>query len=113
MLSTLHLGGRNSTCTEIKLSKILILFAPYPPQSIRLWFQGNGSHPEAVVSLSSPHCANFSASHPQMASLTISGFSICGKWPVSLMTTNRAGRFQWDRLIGIATDNQRRHPHLG
>jgi hypothetical protein len=49
MLSTLHLGGRNSTGTEIKLSKILIIFAPYPPQIVRLWFQGNGSHVARMV----------------------------------------------------------------
>jgi hypothetical protein len=49
MLSPLHLGGRNYTCTETKLSKILIIFAPYPPPGVNLWFQGNGSHLEAGV----------------------------------------------------------------
>ena len=60
MLSPLHLGGRNYTCTEIKLSKILILFAPYPPPGVNLWFQGNGSHLEAVVrhSLTLPTASN-------------------------------------------------------
>ena len=54
MLSTLHLGGRNYTCTEIKLSKIIVISAPDPPQLVKLWFQGNGSHLEALVSL---HCS--------------------------------------------------------
>ena len=44
MLSPLHLGGRNYTCTEIKLSKIIMISVPYPPQVVSLWFQGNGSH---------------------------------------------------------------------
>jgi hypothetical protein len=50
MLSTLHLGGRNSTGTEIKLSKISVISVPYPPQVVRLWFQGNGSHVQWLVS---------------------------------------------------------------
>jgi hypothetical protein len=32
--STLHLSGRNYTCTQSKLSKIMWIFAVYPPQ---LW----------------------------------------------------------------------------
>jgi len=55
MLSTLHLGGRNYTCTEIKLSKIILTLAPYPPQIVRLWFQGNGSHLQGVVSWRPSH----------------------------------------------------------
>ena len=49
MLLTLHLGGRNYTCTEIKLSKIIMISAPYPPQGVSLWFQGNGSHLHCFV----------------------------------------------------------------
>jgi hypothetical protein len=49
MLSPLHRGGRNYTCTEIKLSKIILISVPYPPQIVSLWFQGNGSHLEGRV----------------------------------------------------------------
>jgi hypothetical protein len=51
MLSLRHLKGRNYTGTAITLSKIRVISAPSPPQGVSLWFQGNGSHLQWMVSL--------------------------------------------------------------
>ena len=49
MLSLLHLKGRNDTCTEIELSKIIRSQLPIPHSPCETWFQGNGSHLQRLV----------------------------------------------------------------